>query len=58
MHLELFAVQAKWSFPLKFWISDAPFLLQRWPAEANGSEMSTRDSKATRRAKPRRRSPV
>ncbi|KAM4583568.1 uncharacterized protein PAE49_003460 [Odontesthes bonariensis] len=31
---------------------------QRWPAEGNGSEMSTRDSKATRRAKPRRRSPV
>ncbi|XP_067354970.1 slit homolog 2 protein isoform X5 [Channa argus] len=31
---------------------------QRWPAEGNGSEMSTRDSKATRRAKPRRRSPA
>lgn len=31
---------------------------ERWPAEGNGSEMSTRDSKATRRAKPRRRSPA
>uniref|UniRef100_A0A1A8DU18 Slithomolog 2 n=1 Tax=Nothobranchius kadleci TaxID=1051664 RepID=A0A1A8DU18_NOTKA len=31
---------------------------QRLPVVGNGSEMSTRDSKAMRRAKPRRRSPV